>query len=113
MVQRLEGGGRAPTQHSTITYHKSGNKTQVCQSMGWKGGKEIPQHGRSGQKVSLKTMLDTLADWTRPKSDEIAAFTQLTLNQDNNTLSTYIQEVRRVVDLCNFNCTVWETARTG
>ena len=32
-------------------------------------------------------------------------FTQLiTLNQDNKTLSTNIQEVRRVVDLCNFNC---------
>ena len=57
---------------------------------------------------SLKTMLDTLEDWTRPKSDEVAVFTQLrTLNQGNKTLSTYIQEVRRVVDL-----TVWETART-
>ena len=29
------------------------------------------------KKDSLKTMLDTLKDWTRPKSDEIAAFTQL------------------------------------
>ena len=57
------------------------------------------------RKDSLKTMLDTLEDWTRPKSDEVAAFTQLrTLNQGNKTLSTYIQEVRRVVDLCNFNC---------
>ena len=26
------------------------------------------------------------------------------LNQGNKTLYTYIQEVRRVVDLCNFNC---------
>ena len=33
------------------------------------------------KKDSLKTMLDTLKDWTRPKSDEVAAFTQLkTLN---------------------------------
>ena len=39
------------------------------------------------------------------KSDEIAAFTHLrTINQDNKTLSSYIQEVRRVVDLCNFTC---------
>ena len=54
---------------------------------------------------SLKTMLDTLEDWTRPKSDEVAAFTALrTFNQDNKTLSIYIQEVRKVVDLCNFNC---------
>ena len=46
-----------------------------------------------------------LEEWTRPKSDEIAAFTHLrTLNQGNKTLSSYIQEVRRVVDLCNFVC---------
>ena len=64
------------------------------------------------RKDSLKTMLDTLEDWTKPKSDEIATFTQLrALNQGNKTLSAYIQEVRRVVDLCNF--AVWETARTG
>ena len=50
-------------------------------------------------------MMDTLKDWTRPKSDEVAAFKQLrALNQGNKTLSTYIQEVRRVVDLCNFSC---------
>ena len=54
---------------------------------------------------SLKTILDSLEEWTRPKSDEIAAFTHLrTLNQGNKMLSSYIQEVRRVVDLCNFAC---------
>ena len=56
-------------------------------------------------KDSIRTILNTLEDWTRPKSDEIAAFTHLrTLNHGNKTLSTYIQEVRRVVDLCNFAC---------
>ena len=56
-------------------------------------------------KDSLRTILDTFEDWTKPKSDEIAAFTHLrTLNQGNKTLSTYITEVRRVVDLCNFTC---------
>ena len=56
-------------------------------------------------KDSLRTVLDTLKDWTRPKSDEIAVFTHLrTLNQGNKTLSSYIQELRRVVDLCNFAC---------
>ena len=41
------------------------------------------------KKESLKTMLDTLEDWTRPKSDEVAAFTQLRArNQGNKTLST-------------------------
>ena len=57
------------------------------------------------QRDSLKTILDSLEEWTKPKSDEIAAFTHLrTLNQGNKTLSSYIQEVRRVVDLCNFAC---------
>ena len=57
------------------------------------------------KKDSLKTMLDTLEDWTKPKSDEVAAFTQLrTQKQGNQTLSTYIQEVGRVVYLYNFNC---------
>ena len=50
-------------------------------------------------------MLDTLEDWNKPKSDEIAVFTYLrALNQGNKTLSAYIQEVRRVVVLCNFTC---------
>ena len=54
---------------------------------------------------SLRTILHSLEKWTRPKSDEIAAFTHLrTLNQCNKTLSSYIQEVRRIVDLCNFAC---------
>ena len=54
---------------------------------------------------SLKTMLDTCDDWTKPKSDEVIVFTQLrALNQGNKTLSVFIQEVRRVVDLCNFKC---------
>ena len=54
---------------------------------------------------SLGTILDSLEEWTRPKSYEIAAFIHLrALNQGNKTLSSYIQEVRRVVDLCNFAC---------
>ena len=58
-------------------------------------GKEARTHINTvdqDKKDSVKTMLDTLKDWTRPKSDEVAALTQLrTLNQVNNTLSTYIQ----------------------
>ena len=57
------------------------------------------------KRDSLKTILDSLEEWTRPKSDEIAAFTHLrAFNQGNKTLSSYIQEVRRMVDLCNFSC---------
>ena len=57
------------------------------------------------EKDSLQTLLNTLEEWTRPKADEIAAYTQLrALNQGNKTLSMYIQEVRRLVDLCNLDC---------
>ena len=35
---------------SVIKYQEPGNKAQVCQSMGWKGSKDISQHSRSGQK---------------------------------------------------------------
>ena len=57
------------------------------------------------KKDSLQTLLNMLEDWTRPKADEIVAYTQLrALHQGNKTLSTYIQEVRRLVDLCNLDC---------
>ena len=59
---------------------------------------------KGGQEYLSMVDQGTLEDWTRPKSDEVPAFTQLrALNQCNKTQSTYIQEVRRVVDLCNFS----------
>ena len=57
------------------------------------------------KKDSLQTLLNTLEEWMRPKADEIAAYTQLrALNQGNKTLFMYIQESRRLVDLCNLDC---------
>ena len=57
------------------------------------------------KKDSLQTMLNMLEEWMRPKADEIATYTELrALSQGNKTLSTYIQEVRRLVDLCNLDC---------
>ena len=51
------------------------------------------------QKNSLECLFETLDDWTKPKADEIAAFTQLqALNQGNKTLSEFILEVRRLAD---------------
>ena len=56
------------------------------------------------KKDSLQTLLNTLEEGMRPKADVIAACTQLrALNQGNKTLSMYIQEIRRLVDLCNLN----------
>ena len=57
------------------------------------------------KKDNLQDLLDALEDWTRPKADETAVYTQLrALSQGNKTLSMYIQEVRRLVDLYNLDC---------
>ena len=54
----------------------------------------------ASKKGSLQAILDTLEEWTKPKADEIAAYTQLrALDQGNKTLSLYIQEVRRLCRL--------------
>ena len=51
------------------------------------------------------TYLSTLDDWSKPKEDEIAVFTQLqALDQGNKTLSEFILEVQRLAELCNFTC---------
>ena len=92
---------------NTVLLHIRSQETKLKFVSLWAGKESSTNLNMVDQdkKDSLKTMLDTLEDWTRPKSDEVAAFTQLrTLNQVNKTLSTYIQKVRRVVDLCNFNC---------
>ena len=73
-----------------------------------RAGKEARMHLTTipdEKKKSLETLLNSLEEWTRPKADEIAAYTQLrALNQGNKTLSTYIQEIRRLVDLWNLDC---------
>ena len=91
----------------TLLSHIRHQETKIVFVSLWAGKKARTYLSMVDQdkKDSLKTMLDMLKDWTRPKSDEVAAFTQLkALNPANKTLSTYIQEVRRVVDMCNFSC---------
>ena len=91
----------------TVLFHIRNNETKLKYVSLW-AGKEARTYLSTvskDNKDSLRDMLDTLEDWTKPKSDEIAEFTHLgVLNQGNKTLSAYIQEVRRVVDLCNFIC---------
>ena len=90
---------------TVLSHIKCRYKNEVCDSMGRKGSQDILEHFGTDNRDSLKTFLDSLEEWTKPKSDEIAAFTHLrALNQGNKTLSSYIQEVRRMVDLCNFSC---------
>ena len=54
-------------------------------------------------KESLRAILDTLEDWTKPKSDEIAAFTHLrALNQGNKTICIHSRSKKdgRPVQFC-------------
>ena len=101
-------GGKRQNSYFTQYSLTSGNQETKIKFVSLWAGKEARTYLSTvdqDKKDSLKTMLDTLKDWTRPKSDEVAVLTQLrALNQGSKTLSTYIQEVRRVVDLCNFSC---------
>ena len=50
-----------------------------------------------------KTILTALENWTKPKCNEIAAFTRLrTLTQDSKSLSEFIQEAKTLVEACNY-----------
>ena len=93
----------------TVLSHIRNQETKLKHVSLW-AGKEAGTYLRTvseDHKDSLRAVLDTLEDCTKFKSDVIAAFAHLrALNQGNKTLSTYIQEVRRVVDLCNFTCMV-------
>ena len=106
VVQRLRRR-RQSSYLNTVLSHIRNQETKL-KFVSLRAGKEARTYLNmvdEDKKDSLKTMHDTLKDWTNPKSDEIAAFTQLRArNQGNKTLSTYIQEVRRIVDLCNFTC---------
>ena len=101
----MEGGSQIPTRHCTSSHQKSRNQLKYVSLWAGKEAKAYLNTTPEDSKDNLRDMLDTLEEWTKPKSDEIAAFTHLrALNQGNKTLSTYIQEVRRIVDLCNFLC---------
>ena len=92
---------------NTVLSHIRNNETKLKFVSLWAGKEARTYHSTvdPDKKDSLKTMLDILEDWTKPKSDEVTAFTQLrALNKGNKTPSVYIQKVRSIVDLCNFNC---------
>ena len=75
---------------NTVLPHIRNQETKLEFVSLWAGKEARTYLSTVGQykKDSLKTMLDTLEDWTRPKLDEVAVFTQLrTLNQGNKTLS--------------------------
>ena len=53
--------------------------------------------------ASAESILQALKQKTKPKSNEIAAFTNLhSLKQEDMPLSEFIHEARRLAELCNY-----------
>ena len=68
--------------------------------MGWKS---LPESEFKYEGASAESMLQALEQKTKPKSNEIAAFTKLSsLKQEDMPLSEFIHEARRLAELCNY-----------
>ena len=65
--------------------------------------KSLPESEFKYEGASAEAILQALKEKTKPKSNEIAAFTKLhSLKQGDMPLSEFIWEARRLVELCNY-----------
>ena len=65
--------------------------------------KSLPESEFKYEGASAGAILQALEEKTRPKSNEIAAFTKLcSLKQGDIPLSEFICEARRLAELCNY-----------
>ena len=65
--------------------------------------KSIPESEFKYEGASAELILQALEQKTKPKSNEIAAFTKLhSQKQEDMPLSEFIHEARRLVELCNY-----------
>ena len=65
--------------------------------------KGLPESEFKYEGASAEAILQALEEKTKPKSNEIAAFTKLhSLKQGNMPLSEFIHEARRLAELCNY-----------
>ena len=65
--------------------------------------KSLPESEFKYEGASMESILQALEQRTKPKSNEIAAFTKLcSLKQGDMPLSEFIHEARRLADLCNY-----------
>ena len=65
--------------------------------------KSLPDSEFEYEGASAEAILEALEEKTKPKSNEIAAFTKLcSLKQGDMPLSEFIQEARRLAELCNY-----------
>ena len=65
--------------------------------------KSLPESEFKYEGASAEAILQALEKKTKPKSNEIAAFTKLhSLKQSDKPLSEFIWEARRLAELCNY-----------
>ena len=65
--------------------------------------KSLPESEFKYEGASAESILQALEQKTKPKSNEIAAFTKLrSLKQGDMPLSEFIHEARRLAELCNY-----------
>ena len=65
--------------------------------------KSLPESEFKYEGATAEAILTALEKKTKPKSNEIAAFTKLrSLKQADMPLSEFIQEARRLAELCNY-----------
>ena len=65
--------------------------------------KSLPDSEFKYEGASAEAILEALEEKTKPKSNEIAAFTKLhSLKQGDMPLSEFIREARRLAGLCNY-----------
>ena len=65
--------------------------------------KSLPESEFKYEGASAEAILTALGEKTKPKSNEIAAFTKLcSLKQGDMPLSEFIREARRLAELCNY-----------
>ena len=65
--------------------------------------KSLPESEFKYEGPSVEAILQALEEKTKPKSNEIAAFTKLcSLKQDDMPLSEFIHETRRLAELCYY-----------
>ena len=63
----------------------------------------LPESEFKYEGASAEAILTALEEKTKPKSNEIAAFTKLcSLKQGDMSLSEFIREARRLAELCNY-----------
>ena len=65
--------------------------------------KSLPHSEFKFEGASTEAILEALEEKTKPKSNEIVAFTKLrSLKQGDMPLSEFIREARRLTELCNY-----------